>query len=244
MAGSPANSPTAQQGGSQNQNGGDTTAKQDFNAAMKQASNAKGTEKQAGESSQAFDARVEAAANRRSEAASKASQTSYVSKTAAEVKETIATLTKSIDRLVTDKANSMNLKINFEGGGSVNLRISMDGSAVSTQMQTDVVGLEAVIKANWAELANDWNQKGVKLNSPHFQNSESSKDNGFENLNEFASKGDRQAGGRNGENRGQGSSRGSASRGFDSGATESSARGAQETATEEVVSDSKIKTYA
>ena len=126
------NMQAAQQGNTQNQQGGDTAAKQEFNAAMKQAANAKGAEKLGGESAQAFEAKVEAAANRRTEAANKASQTSYVSKTAAEVKETIATLTKSIDRLVTDKANAMNLKINFEAGGSVNLRISMEGSIVTT----------------------------------------------------------------------------------------------------------------
>ncbi len=233
-----------QQGSSQN-SGGDTSAKQDLGAAMKQAStSAKGGEKSP-DGAQSFEAKVEAAANRRSEAAGKASQTSYVSKTAAEVKEVVATLTKSIDRLISDKSGAMNLKINFQGGGSLSMKISMEGGQVATSMQTDVVGLEGAIKANWGELANDWNQKGVKLVTPQFQNSESGgKDSSFENLNEFASKQDRQSDGRTGDGRARGAGQSSSTRGF-SDEGEGVESDAQSTANDdEVVSDSELKTYA
>lgn len=233
----------SQRGNSQNSEG-DPAAKQDFGAALKQASTSKGSEKPL-DGGQSFDAKVEAAANRRSEAASKARQTSYVSKTAAEVKEVVATLTKSIDRLVTDKSGAMNLKINFEGGGSLKLSISMEGGKVATSMQTDVVGLEGAIKANWGELANDWNQKGVKLATPHFQNSESGKDSSFESFSEFASKQERQGEGRMGEGRGRGAGQNSGARGFSSGPSEQGEtreRGTEQAA--EVISDKELKTYA
>ncbi len=234
----------AQQGNSKNSDG-DPAAKQDFAAAMKQAGSAKGTEKSTLDGGQAFEAKVEAAASRRAEAAGKASQTSYVSKTAAEVKEVVATLTKSIDRLVTDKSGAMNLKINFEGGGSVKLRISMEGGKVSTSMQTDVVGLEAAIKANWGELANDWNQKGVKLAAPQFQNSEGSKDSSFENLSEFASRQDRQSDGRTGDGRSRNSGQTAANRGFNSGTPSGEAASAPAMERQEqVISDKELKTYA
>ncbi len=234
----------AQQGNSKNSDG-DPAAKQDFAAAMKQAGVSKGTEKNPLDGGQAFDAKVEAAATRRSEAAGKASQTSYVSKTAAEVKEVVATLTKSIDRLVTDKSGAMNLKINFEGGGSVKLRIRMEGGKVSTSMQTDVVGLEAAIKANWGELANDWNQKGVKLPPPQFQNSEAGKDSSFENLSEFASRQERQPDDRTGDGRSRNPGQASTNRGFSSGAPagESVSSPAMERR-EQVISDKELKTYA
>ncbi|MBC2606009.1 hypothetical protein [Pelagicoccus albus] len=242
------NTQNAGQSGSQSQGEGDPAAKQDFNTALKQSLGAKTADKSAGENGQSFDAKVDAAtASRRSEAASKSQQTSYVSKTAAEVKEVVATLTKSIDRLVTDKSGAMNLKINFEGGGSVNLRVKMEGGQVSTQMQTDVVGLEAAIKANWSELSNDWNQKGVKLNTPQFQNSESGKDSSFESLDQFASRQERQSSaGESGsrQNRGSfnsgGSFTGSAGQ---SSETEQNAP-ASEVASQAAVSDKELKTYA
>lgn len=236
----------AQQGGAQNQDSGDPASSKDFSAALKQTTGAKGAEKPSADGAQSFDAKVDAAtSNRRSEAASKARQTSYVSKTADEVKEVVATLTKSIDRLVTNKAGAMNLKINFEGGGSLSLRVSMDGGQVSTSMQTDVVGLEGAIKANWTELASDWNQKGVKLNTPQFQNSETAKGS-FDDLNEFASKQDRQADARNGEGRGQSSNgRSATSRGFSNGSPDGvEAETVSSNSSDEVVSDKELKTYA
>ncbi len=233
----------AQHGNSSNSDG-DPAAKQDFGTAMKQAATSKGSEKPL-DGGQSFEAKVEAAANRRSEAAGKARQTSYVSKTASEMKEVVATLTKSIDRLVTDKTGAMNLKINFEGGGSMKLSISMEGGKVATSMQTDVVGLEGAIKANWGELANDWNAKGVKLATPHFQNSEAGKDSSFENQNEFASRQDRQADGRMGEGRGRGAGQTQAPRGFSSGTSEQGEVRAQATETkQDVISDKELKTYA
>ncbi|MBD5778673.1 hypothetical protein IEN85_04165 [Pelagicoccus sp. NFK12] len=239
------NAQGAQQGSSQNSDG-DPAAKQDFAASLKQASASKSSDKPL-DGGQSFDAKVEAAANRRTEAASKARQTSYVSKTAAEVKEVVATLTKSIDRLVTDKSGAMNLKLTFEGGGSLKLSISMEGGKVATSMQTDVVGLEAAIKANWGELANDWNQKGVKLSTPHFQNSEMGKDSSssFENHSDFASKQDRQAEGRMGDGRGRGAKQASNPRGFaDGSADQGEARGQGSEPRQQVVSDKELKAYA
>ncbi|MBT6381288.1 MAG: hypothetical protein HOJ89_13875 [Opitutales bacterium] len=52
------------------------------------------------------------------------------------------------------------------------LKISMEGGQIKTMMQTDLPGLEGMIKSNWSELAADWNAKGVKLTAPQFTNSE------------------------------------------------------------------------
>lgn len=100
--------------------------------------------------------------------AAKAQPTSYASKGAEEVKEIYATLSRSIERLSNAKGETISIRINFDQGGSMALRVSMDGGQVNTTMQTDLSGLESLIKSNWSELASDWNAKGVKLNAPQF----------------------------------------------------------------------------
>ena len=80
---------------------------------------------------------------------------------------------KSVDRLVANKNDIISVKINFDGGGMLKLRVSMDSGRVNSIMQTDLSGLESMIKSSWTELSNELNQKGIKLNAPQFSNSES-----------------------------------------------------------------------
>jgi len=189
---------------------GGLSGKQDFGSTLPQTAQ-KGGEKPAGEAAQSFESKVQAASARRSEAAARSGQTSYVSKTASEIKEVVATLSKSIDRLATSKMGSMNLTLNFEGGGSMSLRFKMEGAQIATIMQTDVSGLEGAIKSNWAEIASDWNQKGIKLNLPQFQSADtlSGKASSFDDLGESSQKGGRQADGREDASQGRGSARSS-----------------------------------
>lgn len=116
--------------------------------------------------------------------AAKSQPTSYASKGTEEVKEIYATLTKSVERLVNTKGDTISLRINFDQGGTMALRVSMDGGQVNTTMQTDLAGLESLIKSNWSELASDWNAKGVKLNAPQFTqgNGEGARDDGSMNF--------------------------------------------------------------
>lgn len=103
----------------------------------------------------------------------KPQQSGYASKSMSETKQVYETLAKSVDRLVAGKSDSISLKINFDGGGMLNLRVSMESGRVSSMMQTDLSGLESMIKASWTELSNEMNQKGIKLNAPQFSNSDS-----------------------------------------------------------------------
>ena len=120
------------------------------------------------------------ASSSKSAFAAKAQPTSYASKGAEEVKEIYQTLSKSVERLVNTKGETVSIRINFDQGGTMALRVSMDGGQVNTTMQTDLAGLESLIKSNWSELASDWNAKGVKLNAPQFTQGggEGSRDDG------------------------------------------------------------------
>ncbi|MDG2253979.1 MAG: hypothetical protein P8L49_03390 [Opitutaceae bacterium] len=112
------------------------------------------------------------ASSSKSQFAVKTESISYSSKSAEEVKEVYTALSKSVDRLVNTKGETINVRINFDQGGSMALKISMEGGQIKTMMQTDLPGLEGMIKSNWSELAADWNAKGVKLTAPQFTNSE------------------------------------------------------------------------
>ena len=118
--------------------------------------------------------------------AAKAQPVSYASKSADETKEVYTALSKSIDRLVSAKSDTISIRINFDQGGSMALRVSMDSGQVSSAMQTDLFGLESLIKSSWSEFANEMNQKGVKLNPPQFVNldSDSSKNEQFMNFDQ------------------------------------------------------------
>ena len=103
----------------------------------------------------------------------KSQQSGYASKSASETKQVYEALVKSVDRLVANKNDSISVKINFDGGGMLKLRVSIDSGRVNSIMQTDLSGLESMIKSSWTELSNELIQKGIKLNAPQFSNSES-----------------------------------------------------------------------
>ena len=103
----------------------------------------------------------------------KSQQSGYASKPTSETKQVYEALVKSVDRLVANKNDIISVKINFDGGGMLKLRVSMDSGRVNSIMQTDLSGLESMIKSSWTELSNELNQKGIKLNAPQFSNSES-----------------------------------------------------------------------
>ncbi len=105
--------------------------------------------------------------------AAKSQPMSYATKTAEETKEVFTALTKSVDRLVSTKGETVSVRINFDTGGTLALRVSMESGQVNASMQTDVHGLESAIKSSWSEFANEMNQKGVKVNTPQFGGSDS-----------------------------------------------------------------------
>ena len=116
----------------------------------------------------------------------KAQPVSYASKSADETKEIYTALSKSVDKLASTKVDTVSIRINFDQGGSMALRVSMDSGHVSSAMQTDLFGLESLIKSSWSEFASEMNQKGVKLNPPQFTNfdSDSFKNEQFMNFDQ------------------------------------------------------------
>lgn len=136
----------------------------------------------------------------------KAQPVSFASKSVEETKEIYTALSKSVDRLVSSKSDAVSIRINFDQGGSMALRVSMDSGHINTAMQTDLPGLESLIKSSWSEFASDLNQKGVKLNAPQFSSldSENSKNESFMNLEQ---KGGQSKGESSGNSRTDGSRR-------------------------------------
>ena len=127
-----------------------------------------------GDSSQGLSAgELQSASKTRVSSFTKPQQIGYASKSTSETKQVYEALVKSVDRLVANKNDSISVKINFDGGGMLKLRVSMDSGRVNSIMQTDLSGLESMIKSSWTELSNELNQRGIKLNAPQFSNTDS-----------------------------------------------------------------------
>lgn len=181
---------------------------------------------------------------RRGEAAARMEQPSYSSKTPEEVKEVYQALSKGVERMINSKSDTISVRVNFQQGGSLSLKLSMDKGQVKASMQTDLPGLESMIKSHWSELASDWNARGVRLNAPQFTHeggeSRSESFMTFEQRDE-----QRQAQAQGGEQRnGRGSNRsgaGASARQASSGDLPSSAHS---DGPESLISETELKTYA
>ena len=195
-----------------------------------------------GEASQGFQVNgSNDSSSSKSAAAAKSQPASYSSKTAEEVKEVYTALTKSVDRLVNTKGETINVRINFDQGGSMALKVSMEGGQIKTMMQTDLPGLESMIKSNWSELAADWNAKGVKLNAPQFTNSEGglSREEGSSNFSQRESQSQNEFSGKSGS---RGNRRSDTAAGSNVDASHSEA--ASPVAETVEVGEQELKTYA
>ncbi|MCH6255832.1 hypothetical protein MLD52_04690 [Puniceicoccaceae bacterium K14] len=227
-------------------------SKQEFSANLKNALNgAKGTEKSNSEGNQNFSLNDagSSTSTRRSDAAAKAQGTNYASKSAEEVKDIYAALSRGIDRMLSSKQDTINVKINFDQGGSIAMKLSVENGQVNTSMDTDLAGLEEAIKAGWDDLSKEWNQKGLKLNTPQFaQNGSTAKDGGFASFDQRGQEQTQSAGDSANENSNNnqrsGSNqlrRGSAgTRGQDIASGQERASQAKENTS----SDSELRTYA
>ncbi len=171
----------------------------------------------------------------------KAQPISYSSKSADETKEVYTALSKNIDRLIGSKSNTVSIRINFDQGGSMALRVSMDSGHVSTAMQTDLPGLESLIKSSWSEFASELNQKGVKLTPPQFValDSENQKNEQFLNF-------DQKGGNAKGESSNDAKSNGGqrSSRSNRQLAESSNTDVPENTSTDDLNSEQELKTYA
>lgn len=225
-------------------NSSENSGKQNFDMSSVRESGPKATvTAPKGESAQGFQLNGSSGtSSSKAEFAAKAQPTSYASKSVEEVKEVYSALTKSVERLVNAKGETINIRINFDQGGSMALRVSMDGGKVNTTMQTDLPGLEGLIKSNWSELAADWNAKGVKLSSPQFThgNGESSREETASNFEQRESQS---------QNSSSGDSRSRGGRGRESDSSASAARPSpSEVATHasesEAIGEQELKTYA
>jgi len=98
----------------------------------------------------------------------KAQVLNYSSKSTEETSEVYKALSKSVDRLTTGKSDTISIRLNFDQGGTMALRVSIDSGQINAAMQTDLPGLESLIKASWSEFATELNQKGLKIGSPQF----------------------------------------------------------------------------
>ena len=196
-----------------------------------------------GEASQGFQMNgSSSASSNKSAAVAKSQPASYSSKTAEEVKEVYTALTKSVDRLVNTKGDTINVRINFDQGGSIALKVSMEGGQIKTMMQTDLPGLESMIKSNWSELAADWNAKGVKLNAPQFTNSEGglSREEGSSNFTQRENQSQNEFSGNSGSQGSRRSERAVAGSNVDASHSES----VSQVSESEVTGEGELKTYA
>jgi len=237
----------SQSGGSQSnaqQQGFEQGPKSDLMAAAKSTAAVARSDK-GSDSGQSFDIQsANTSQSRRSQAALKSQPTSYANKTVQEVKEVVAMLTKSIDRLSATRQDTISVRVNFEHGGSLALKVSMDSGQVNTSFQTDVPGLEGALKSAWNDLVGEVAQKGIKLSQPQFGSSDG--ENRSEN---FASNDQREGRSQSAEtNSGREKSRNGSNasgRGGDSSNAANSGESSEDSAeVDSTTSENELKTYA
>jgi len=136
------------------------------------SSAAKAAAAKAGDSAAAFGANLSQAGRgeTKAAAAARSQPAPYVSKTPEEAKEALKILNRGLDRLSNARSNqsTVNLRVQFQQGGSLEIKLSMDKGVASAQIKTDLQGLENVIRNQWPQLAAEWEQRGVKLADPQF----------------------------------------------------------------------------
>lgn len=82
----------------------------------------------------------------------------------------------AIERLVVRGQDSLAVTVRFEGGGSLSLKLALREGEVSTNIHTDVPGLEGALRSAWGQFAQDWQGRGVKLGQPSFSGAGPSQD--------------------------------------------------------------------
>ena len=175
----------------------------------------------------------------------KPQQSGYASKTTSETKLVYEALAKSADRLVSSKSDSISVTINFDGGGMLKLRVSVESGRVNSVMQTDLSGLESMIKASWAELSSELNQKGIKLNAPQFSNSDPQGNRDSSSLDSPNKEANAEGGGTRDSRKGSGDSLPSSTRqsSFSENRSEVS-QDLNDADQDDIVEDQELKTYA
>ena len=82
----------------------------------------------------------------------------------------LAPVGTAIERLVLHGRDQLSLTVRFNEGGSLSLKLALRGGEITTQIQTDVPGLESALRSSWNQLAQEWHGRGLKLGIPEFTN--------------------------------------------------------------------------
>jgi hypothetical protein len=83
-----------------------------------------------------------------------------------EPKAVLAPVGAAIERLIVRGQEQLSVTIRFEQGGSLSLKLGMANGEIAARIQTDVAGLDKALRSGWAEFAQDWNGRGIKLAAP------------------------------------------------------------------------------
>ncbi|TVR55907.1 MAG: hypothetical protein EA425_00340 [Puniceicoccaceae bacterium] len=70
--------------------------------------------------------------------------------------------------MVTQGREEVSVRIRFQDGGSLSLRLTLENGLIRPQFTTTVAGLENAIKTHWSDLADEWQQRGLRLGQPGF----------------------------------------------------------------------------
>lgn len=83
----------------------------------------------------------------------------------------LAPVGAAIERMVLHGREQLSLTVRFEQGGSLSLRLAMRDGEVTTQIHTDVPGLEGALRSAWTQLSHEWEGRGIRLAHPEFSGS-------------------------------------------------------------------------
>jgi hypothetical protein len=74
----------------------------------------------------------------------------------------------AIERLVARGHDRLSVTVRFEQGGTLSLKLGMRDGEITSQIRTDVPGLESALRSAWTQFAHDWQGRGLKLATPSF----------------------------------------------------------------------------
>lgn len=107
-------------------------------------------------------------ASRADSAPAPASAPNHVNAVANSETDVMVPIGSAITRLVARGQDNLSLTVRFEQGGSLSLKLAMHNSEITSQIHTDVPGLEQALRSAWGQFAHDWEGRGLKLHTPTF----------------------------------------------------------------------------
>ena len=89
----------------------------------------------------------------------------------------LETIQRLAEQAVTQGQNRLALTLRLEGGGSIRIRLVREGGEIHTLLNTDVPGLEALLRQHWSQFSQDSVDRGFRFQTLSFADPDGSPGN-------------------------------------------------------------------